>query len=164
MTKVKFVLLAAFMLLGLANVKAQSLKVDDQLAIQNLVSQWNQLQDDANVSAFMNLWTTNSTFENPFGKFEGQDSIKQFVEGYVTGFAKGKRHQSSNITISGSGKEATVIEDLNVVEINEIPFIVATVRLNAILVKEDGAWKFKTVKLAIDPGFNKLMEKMKTGK
>jgi hypothetical protein len=121
------------------------------------------LQDDANISAFMNLWTTKSTFENPFGKFDGKDAIQQFVTNYVSGFAKGKRHQSSNITISGSGNNATVVEDLNVVEVNEIPFIAATVRLNASLVKESGTWKFVTVKLAIDPGFQKLQEKMKKG-
>jgi ketosteroid isomerase-like protein len=163
MTKVKTILFATLMLMGVANTKAQTLKADDQVAIQNAISQWNQLQDDANVTAFMNLWTAKSVFENPFGKFEGKDAIKQFVDGYVAGFAKGKRHQSSNITISGSGSNATVVEDLNVVEVNEIPFIAATVRLNATLVKENGMWKFVTVKLAIDPGFQKLQEKMKKG-
>jgi ketosteroid isomerase-like protein len=163
MTKVKSILFAVLMLMGVANAKAQTLKADDQLAIQNAISQWNQLQDDANVTAFMNLWTAKSIFENPFGKFEGKDAIKQFVDGYVAGFAKGKRHQSTNITISGSGSNATVVEDLNVVEVNEIPFIVATVRLNTSLIKENGIWKFATVKLAIDPGFQKLQEKMKKG-
>lgn len=152
--------MAALMLLGFVNVKAQTLKIADQLAVMNAVSQWNQLQDDANIGAFMNLWTSDASFENPFGKFDGKPAIQQFVEGYVSGFAKGKRHQGSNITISGSGKQATVIEDLMVVEVNEIPFIAATVRLNATLVKVGEEWKFQTVKLAIDPGFNKLMEKM----
>ena len=163
MTKVKSLLFIAFMLLGFANSKAQSLKADDQLAIQNLVSQWNQLQDDGNVAAFMPLWTGNAVFTNPFGKFEGKEAIQKFVEGYVSGFAKGKRHQSPNITIAGNGKTATVVEDLNVVEVNEIPFIAATVRLNASLVKENGTWKFTAVTLAIDPGFMKLQEKMKKG-
>jgi ketosteroid isomerase-like protein len=163
MTKVKSIFCTALVLFGFINLKAQTSKADDQLAIQNAVSQWNQLQDDANVNAFMSLWTAKSTFENPFGKFEGKDAIQQFVTNYVSGFAKGKRHQSSNITVSGSGNNATVVEDLNVVEVNEIPFIVATVRLNATLVKENGAWKFVSVKLAIDPGFQKLQEKMKKG-
>jgi ketosteroid isomerase-like protein len=163
MTKVKIALFAALMLMGFANAKTQTLKADEQVAIQNAISQWNQLQDDANVTAFMNLWTAKSVFENPFGKFEGKDAIKQFVDGYVSGFAKGKRHQGSNIIISGSGNNATVVEDLNVVEVNEIPFIVAIVRLNASLVKENGVWKFVTIKLTIDPGFQKLQEKMKKG-
>lgn len=55
MTKVKSILFTAFMLYGFINLKAQTLKAEDQLAIQNAISQWNQLQDDANVSAFMNL-------------------------------------------------------------------------------------------------------------
>jgi ketosteroid isomerase-like protein len=164
MAKVKTVLLAALMLIGFANAKAQTLKADDQLAIQNTISQWNQLQDDANLPAFMNLWVKESNFSNPFGTFTGKDAIQQFVNNYVSGFAKGKRHQSSNITISGTGNSATVVEDLNVVEINEIPFIAATVRLTASLVKENGTWKFKEVKLTIDLGFEKLQEKMKKGK
>jgi ketosteroid isomerase-like protein len=164
MTKFKSIFLTAFMLFGFASLHAQTLKADDQLAIQNALSQWNQLQDDGNVSGFMNLWTSDAVFENPFGKFSGKDGIKQFVDGYVSGFGKGKRHQRSNVTISGSGENTTVVEDMNVVEVNEIPYIAATVRLNAMLVKEGGQWKFKSVKLVIDPGFNKLMEKMKSGK
>lgn len=163
MTKVKSFLAAAIMLLGMSNAKAQTLKADDQFAIQNLVSQWNQFQDDGNVPAFMQLWTSDAVFTNPFGKFEGKDAIQKFTEGYVSGFAKGKRHQGTNITISGSGNSASVIEDLNVVEVNEIPFIAATVRYTASLTKEKGVWKFKTVTLAIDPGFMKLQEKMKKG-
>jgi SnoaL-like domain len=163
MTKMKSIVFVVLMLLGYVNLKAQTLKAEDQLAIQNAVSQWNQLQDDGNITAFLNLWTAKSIFENPFGKFEGKDAIQQFVSNYISGFAKGKRHQSSNITIMGSNTEATVIEDLNVVEVNEIPFIAATVRLNASMIKENGTWKFKAVKLAIDPGFQKLQEKMSKG-
>lgn len=163
MTKVKSILLTALMLLGLINVKAQTLNTADQLAVINAVSQWNQLQDDVNIAAFMDLWISDASFENPFGKFDGKAAIQQFVEGYVAGFAKGKRHQSSNITISGNGKRASVIEDLNVVEVNDIPYIAATVRLTATLIKVGDDWKFQTVKLAIDPGFNKLIEKMNVG-
>ncbi|MFM9839475.1 MAG: nuclear transport factor 2 family protein [Cyclobacteriaceae bacterium] len=159
MTKVKSIFIALLAVLGI-QAQAQSLKADDVLAIQNQISLWNQLQDDGNVTAFMNIWTTDAVFTNPFGKFAGKDAIKQFVDGYVSGFAKGKRHQSSNITITGSGSKATVVEDLNVVEVNEIPFIAATVRLNASLVKEGVIWKFKDVTLLIDPGFGKLQAKM----
>jgi ketosteroid isomerase-like protein len=159
MTKVKSIIIALLVVLGI-QAQAQGLKADDVLAIQNQVSLWNQLQDDGNVNAFMSMWTTDAVFTNPFGKFAGKDAIKQFVDGYVSGFAKGKRHQSSNITITGNGTKATVVEDLNVVEVNEIPFIAATVRLNATLVKEGAVWKFKDVTLLIDPGFGKLQAKM----
>lgn len=161
MTTVKSIF-AALLILGFANAKAQ-MKADDQLAIGNLVSQWNQLQDDANITAFMQLWTADASFSNPFGKFDGKANVQKFVEGYVAGFAKGKRHQGTNITISGNATTASVVEDLNVVEVNEIPFIAATVRFTATLVKEKAGWKFKTVNLAIDPGFAKLQEKMKKG-
>ncbi len=159
MTKVKSIFIALLAVLGI-RAQAQGLKANDVLAIQNQISLWNQFQDDGNVTAFMNIWTTDAVFTNPFGKFAGKDAIKQFVDGYVSGFAKGKRHQSSNITITGNGTKATVVEDLNVVEVNEIPFLAATVRLNATLVKEGTTWKFKEVTLLIDPGFGKLQAKM----
>jgi ketosteroid isomerase-like protein len=159
--KVKSILVAATFFLHLS-INAQSIKAGDQLAIRNAVAQWNQLQDDGNISAFMNLWvSTEPSFTNPFGSFKGKEAIQEFVTKYVGGFAKGKRHQGTNVAVNGSGNNAAVIEDLNVVEINDIPFIAATVRLNAALVKEKGEWKFKEVKLTIDPGFQKLQEKMK---
>lgn len=138
---------------------AQALKADDQLAIQNQVARWNQLQDDANITEFMMLWTADAKFTNPFGSFSGKVNIQKFVEGYVSGFAKGKRHNSTNVSVNGNGTTATVVEDLVMVEVNEIPTIAATVRLNGSLVKEAGRWKFKEVTLAIDPGFGKLQAK-----
>jgi ketosteroid isomerase-like protein len=154
----KAILTAVVLALGLT-AKAQTLKADDQLTIQNQLALWNQLQDDGNVAQFMTLWTANATFVNPFGTFAGKENIQKFVEGYVSGFAKGKRHNATNIFISGNGNTATVVEDLVMYEVNEIPYIAATVRLNASLTKEAGAWKFKEVKLAIDPGFGKLQAK-----
>jgi hypothetical protein len=77
----------------------------------------------------------------------------------LNGFAKGKRHLSSNVVITSKAKNtASASVDLMVVEVKEIPYIAATVRANVELVKEKGAWKVQSVALAIDEGFNKLME------
>jgi ketosteroid isomerase-like protein len=164
MSKVKVGGMIVGMMMGLIQIQAQNLKIDDQLAIQQVVVQWNQLQDDGNINDFMKLWASDATFTNPFGTFTGQDGIRKFVDGYVAGFAKGKRHLSTNVSIKGSSNEATAVEDMMVLEVTEIPYLVATIRNNMILVKQNGSWKVKDVKLAIDPGFNKLMEKMKAGK
>lgn len=158
MKKVKLFLVGAITMMGFF-AEAQVLKADDQLAIQNQIARWNQLQDDANIEEFMSLWTADAKFTNPFGSFSGKANIQSFVEGYVAGFAKGKRHNSTNVFVKGNGTSASVVEDMVMLEVNEIPTIAATVRLNGELVKEAGQWKFKEVTLVIDPGFGKLQAK-----
>lgn len=152
-------LFLSIVLLSTSTVSSQTPpKSKDYLAIQNALSQWNQLQDDGNIEGFMDLWATSPTFKNPFGEFKSTEEIKAFEQNYLGGFAKGKRHLASNTFIVSSGKNsATAQVDLLVVEVKEIPYIAATVRANISLVKESGVWKFKTVTLMIDEGFNKLM-------
>jgi len=156
----KLTIIAAVLLLSTSMSFAQSnVKSADYQSIQNVLSQWNQVQDDGKLDEFMELWATSPTFKNPFGEFKSYEEIKSFETNYLKGFAKGKRHLASNAVIVSSGKNtATATVDLMVVEVKEIPYIAATVRANIELKKENGKWKFKSVVLAIDEGFNKLVE------
>ncbi|HBH07634.1 MAG TPA: hypothetical protein DDX92_13625 [Flavobacteriales bacterium] len=157
--------LLAAVLISSATLMAQStLKPKEVESIRVVLSRWNQFQDDGNLNGFMNLWAANPTFENPFGQFNSFEEIKGFEQNYLSGFANGKRHLASNTTITSDPQDkskAVAIVDLMVVEVKEIPYIAATVRANVSLVKEDGLWKVKSVALAIDEGFNKLMEAAK---
>jgi hypothetical protein len=139
---------------------AQSdLKTKDYQSIQNVLAYWNQLQDDGNLDGFMELWASSPSFTNPFGLFKSTEEIKGFEQNYLNGFAKGKRHLGSNAVITATGSNsAKAVVDFMVVEVNEIPFILANVRANMELVEEGGSWKLKTVTLSLDEGFNKLME------
>lgn len=163
--KTRISTLLAALLISSTTLMAQStLKPKEVESIRVVLSQWNQFQDDGNLNGFMNLWATNPTFKNPFGEFNSAEEIKGFEQNYLSGFANGKRHLASNTTIAGDSQDknkAMAIVDLMVVEVKEIPYIAATVRANINLLKEDGQWKVKSVSLAIDEGFNKLMEAAK---
>ena len=156
------VIAVALVFISMASFAQSNLKTKDYQSIQNISAQWNQLQDDGNLDGFIKLWAKNPTFKNPFGEFKSIEEIRAFEKNYLSGFAKGKRHLNTNTLIISSGKnKATAIVDLMVVEVKEIPYIAATVRANIELIKENGIWKFKTVTLMIDEGFNKLMESSK---
>jgi ketosteroid isomerase-like protein len=145
-------------------VSAQTLKADDELAVMKACQKWTTLQDDGNATAFLNLWTEKASFTNPFGKFDGKAAISQFTDGYISGFAKGKRHLITNLLVDGSGNKATATWDMFIIEVKEIPMIFATVRTNAELEKTSSGWKFSSVKLYVDDGFNKLIEKLQKGR
>lgn len=52
-----------------------------------------------------------------------------------------------------------------VFEVAEIPYLVATGRYNdSVVVKTENGWKFRWIKLDIDSGFFKLMEKWQSEK
>lgn len=160
------VFMVAFALLANVTVSSQSTHSNpvDYSAIQNELAKWNQLQDDGNLEGFMKLWAKSPSFKNPFGEFNSAEEIMAFEQNYLNGFAKGKRHLTSNTLIVSMGEySAMATVDLMVVEVKEIPFIVATVRADISLVKENGSWKFKSVILSIDEGFNKLMESQQEG-
>lgn len=158
----KLVSIIAIVLLSTSAIMAQSnMKPQDFQSVQNVLAQWTQLQDDGNLDGFMKLWATNPSFKNPFGEFKSFEEIKGFEQNYLGGFAKGKRHMETNVIIVSDANNknmASATMDLLVVEVKEIPFIAATVRANVELVKEDKLWKVKSVTLAIDEGFNKLVE------
>lgn len=165
-------LLIGLMLLGVAQVKAQSLTPADKIELSELVARWNLYTDTPNLAQlneYMALWSTgNPVLKNPFGTFTGTAAIKKWQQGYNVsgGPAFGKRHSSQNVVSNGSTKnQADVLFDLYLSEVNEIPFLAATARGSVKAVKEGGAWKIQGYDIStLDPGFGKLMEKMKAAK
>ncbi len=159
----KRILILTFVLLTAFGVKAsaQSLKPNDELAVMKICQKFATLQDDGNLNGYLDLYTENAVVSNPFGTFTGKDQIKTFTTGYINGFAKGKRHMLTNILVDGNGRKATAVWDMFVMEVKEIPMIVATVRNTAELEKTAAGWKFTRYKGSIDDGFSKVQEKMK---
>jgi hypothetical protein len=115
-------LIAASLLFSISISQAQTnLKPADYQSVAAVLAQWNQLQDDGNLNGFMNLWAASPSFTNPFGAFKSYEEIKAFETNYLNGFAKGKRHLSSNVFITSKAKNtASASVDLMVVEVKEI--------------------------------------------
>ena len=169
MKKTAFVWIV-FLLMHAATIQAQSLSVQDHSSLADLVKRWNLYTDApslAKLPDYMALWTGKSpVLTNPFGKFTGLDAIQTWQKGYnvPNGPAFGKRHVSDNIVAEATGKDmATVSFYLFLYEVNEIPAVFATSASTVTAVKENGVWKIQTYTIALDPGFGKLMEKMKKG-
>lgn len=139
----------------------------DLLEIQNLVTAYCVTTDNADVEGFMNCWVSPDEFggydSGSFGHMQTWEELKEFEAHHVGtgGMANGKRHQATNVVITPvSDTEVKVTNDMLVIEVADIPYIVASGRYNnSIVVKTNRGWKFKWRKLDVDSGFFKLMEK-----
>ena len=161
MKKIKLLVLV---LLTSFATQAQNLKPADKTKIIEVCTAWNIYTDNADVDAYMTTWADeNVKLVNPFGSFETREAIKAFETEYVTkGMAVGKRHLGTNILVTGTSKTtANVTMDIILMEVVEIPFVMATIRFNGSLIKTKSGWKLPTVELSVDEGFMKLMARMK---
>ncbi|MBC7936576.1 MAG: nuclear transport factor 2 family protein [Rhizobacter sp.] len=146
-----------------------ALTSEDVLNIYNLVTAYCITTDNADVDGFMNCWVPADEFEGydsgAFGNMKTWQELKDFETHHVGpgGDANGKRHQSTNVHIEViSDDQVLTTNDMLVFEVAEIPHLVATGRyINSKVVKTNAGWKFKRRELIIDPGFFKLMEKLK---
>ena len=142
---------------------------DDILEIHNLVAVYCLATDNAEVDRFMNCWVPAAEFggydSGSFGRMDTWNELYEFEKEHVGpgGMANGKRHQSTNILVEFvSSTEALVTNDLIVLEVADIPRVLATGRYNqSVVVKTDKGWKFKRRTLIIDPGFFKLVGQSK---
>ena len=140
------------------------MNVTDILEIKNLVANYCLTTDNADADAFMDCWVSPEEFggynSGPFGHMKTWEELYNFEKEHVGpgGMANGKRHQSTNVHIEfNSPTEALVTHDLIVLEVAEVPAIIATGRYNnSLVVKTDKGWKFKQRTLDVDPGFFKL--------
>lgn len=145
-----------------------NLTTQDVLDIQNLIATYCIATDNKDVDGFMNCWVTPGEFEGydsgAFGHMKTWEELRAFESHHVGkgGNANGKRHQATNIIIQPvSDGEVSVTHDMIVLEVANIPGVVATTRYNnSKVVKTEKGWKFKYRKLDIDNGFFTLMEKL----
>ena len=142
----------------------------DYFEIQNLVASYAITTDNADVDGFMHCWVSPGEFggyeSGPFGSMKTWEELREFEAHHVGegGMANGKRHQVTNLIIQPiSETEVHVTHDLLVLEVAEIPALIASGRYNnSVVVKTDKGWKFKSRTLDVDSGFFKLMEQWKS--
>lgn len=136
---------------------------DDKLEIHDLCARYYVSTDEKDVDGFMDCWVDDDEiiFESAFGNFKGRSEIRAFEEEHVhRGMAIGKRHLLSNVFISASEKknQAYVTSYLTVVEVVDVPAIIATAIYRKSLVeKSSKGWKFRFRSMDVDPGFQKVM-------
>lgn len=136
----------------------------DFLEIQTLISQYCLTTDNADADGFMTCWVEPEDFggyqSGPFGSMATWQDMYEFEKHHVGpgGMANGKRHQATNILIEPIDKDTVhVTHDLIVLEVAEIPMVIASGRYDkSVVVRTDKGWKFKSRALTVDSGFFKL--------
>jgi SnoaL-like domain len=138
---------------------------EDFVEIHNLVARYCVATDNADADGFMQTWVEPADFgghdSDAFGKLETWDAMLAFEKEHVGpgGMANGKRHLSLNIVIEPvSPTEVHVTNDMVVLEVAEIPKVLASGRYNrSVVVKTSDGWRFKRRTLDIDAGFIEAM-------
>lgn len=148
-----------------------NLTSQDLLEIHNLVARYCLTTDNKDVDGFMDCWVEPEKFEGydsgAFGHMQTWDEMRNFEAHHVGqgGMANGKRHQALNILVEPvSDNEVRVTHDMIVLEVANIPGLVATGRYdNSKVVKTNKGWKFAFRKLDVDSGFFNLMKQIQSG-
>ncbi len=141
-----------------------SISFDDYQEIQSLVARYCITTDNADADGFMALWVEPDEFggyqSGPFGSMATWQELYDFEKHHVGpgGMANGKRHQVTNLVIEPVDKDTVhVTHDMIVLEVADVPAIIATGRYNnSVVVRTDKGWKFKSRTLDVDSGFFKL--------
>lgn len=142
---------------------ASPLAADDIAEIQRLIARYCITTDDADADAFMTTWVDPEAFggydSGAFGRIDTWQQMLEFERHHVGrgGMANGKRHLATNVLIEGVGPdEAHVTHDLVVLEVADVPRIVATGRYDrSVVVRTPAGWRFRRRTLHVDPGFFK---------
>lgn len=145
------------------------ISAEDRLQIQNLVARYCITTDNADADAFMRCWVPREEFggydSGAFGNMPTWDALYEFEKNHVGpgGGANGKRHIVANLLIEPvSATEVHVTHDLVVLEVAQIPAVIATGRYDrSVVVKTEAGWRFKSRRLHVDPGYFRLLEQLK---
>jgi len=135
----------------------------DAADIQNLVALYCVTTDNADADGFMQTWVEPAEFggydSGAFGTIDTWQQMYEFEKHHVGpgGMANGKRHLALNVAIEPvSATEAYVTNDMIVLEVAEVPHVVASGRYDrSVVVKTAAGWRFKRRTLKVDSGFFK---------
>lgn len=140
-----------------------ALTTDDRLDIFDLCARYYISTDEKDVDGFMDCWVPDDdiVFNSAFGNFKGRVAVREFEDEHVhRGMAMGKRHLLNNVTIRPGPKpnQALVTTYLTVVEVVEVPHIVATaIYRDSLAEKTTLGWRFRERSMEVDPGYQKIM-------
>jgi len=145
------------------------ISANDELEIRNLVTRYCLTTDNADADSFMQCWVEAADFggydSGAFGNMKTWDELYEFEKHHVGpgGMANGKRHQATNIHVEAvSANEALVTHDLQVIEVEQEPRLIATGRYDkSQVVRTPKGWRFKRRTLHVDKGFFVLAEQWK---
>ncbi len=128
------------------------LPVEDVLAIEKLLADYNHAIDFGDADAFAGMFVEDGVLDTGQGPTEGRAALKEFA-GALPGMVPGLRHLISNVSIDGDGDAATTKAYLQgwltAGGAGEARLIISGVYRDT-LRREDGQWRFVTRNLTPD--------------
>lgn len=126
------------------------LTADDRLDIQDLYGRYNHAIDFGDAEGWAACFTADGVFSSAQGSFSGPEQLAAFAKGYADNI-KG-RHWVSNLVIEadGDGAKAKCYLVLYRLGGEGGPSILTTGVYNDVLVRDGGAWRFKSRTVTAD--------------
>ena len=129
--------------------------LEEKEAIRDLLSAYCFHVDDCEFDKFAGLFAEDAIFEpGPQGKYQGRKAIRDFIASVVPRAGEGpaRKHCTMNHLIIVNGSEATANSYIVVLREADGGGIIPSLagRYEDLLVKQNGAWRFKVRKIHFD--------------
>jgi 3-phenylpropionate/cinnamic acid dioxygenase small subunit len=127
------------------------LSTEETLAIQQLYARYNHAIDSGDAQGWAACFTAEGTFSSATGNFAGREQLAAFAEGFARRLKA--RHWTNNLLIDaadGGASGKCYLMLLRLGDADTSTSILTTGIYTDALVKEDGAWKFKSRSVAGD--------------
>ena len=126
------------------------LKVEDDLAVRQVIARLNHALDAADYKSYGELFAPDGVFVSGFGNAVGPKAVAAAL-GQVAPFITNKRHLAGNLVISGDGHQIVVTSYLIVFERQtEMKYVGSAVNVDT-LEKVDGRWRVARHDSTLDP-------------
>jgi len=139
------------------SLEARIQRIDDRMAIEQLLMEYGRALDNRDFAAFAALFTEDGEWMGAQGSYHGPKEIQESMEKMFTAAAadipKGKNfHLLTNVIIELQGDRATASSKFIFYKMNGAkPEAAVAGRYEDRLVRVGGAWKFQQ-RLALPPG------------
>lgn len=116
-------------------------RLEDQLAIRELVARYNYAIDEGRAEEWVATFVPDGTFESTaLGTHTGTDALHAFAEGYIAAFTG--RHCTSDFVIEVDGDEARSRCYLIAVDNSGTPKILTSAVYEDVLRRTPDGWRF----------------------
>jgi hypothetical protein len=128
-------------------------RLEDQLAIRELVARYNYAIDEERPEEWVATFVPDGTFESTaLGTHSGADALLAFAKGYIAAFEG--RHVTSDFVVTVNGDDATARCYLIAVNAKTAPpSILTTAVYDDVLRRTPDGWRFVHRKVTPDTAF-----------